>query len=329
MQRIDELVTIRPYERIGTEPGRSFFTWSTEREAEPHVLIPAGLERFKATLAKPVEIFSHSTPLEFQFIEEFIGKRTNIPEATFLLECERERPDSIEKELKAAREFFGGVKGICRETLPEIGSERDILKEQVGRSGEEIRDTAGKAAKILLAWISEGLFAVEERQGEAEHKRELSRMLEEVEFFWERFGRGYPLKELTVRHWLSTLFSEKLETDFVRGQIFGLLYFVELRDRINRLVLGTNDRRVAIEYLIHSVLNDSSVEDDEKRPELLALDARVKGAHKKELMVERYCQIVASEPGIKQTKARSQVLVEFENIISDKTLQRYLKEPSS
>ncbi len=46
-------------------------------------------------------------------------------------------------------------------------------------------------------------------------------------------------------------------------------------------------------------------------------------------MVERYCQIVASEPGIKQTKARSQVLVEFENIISDKTLQRYLKELSS
>jgi len=53
MQRIDELVKFRPYQRIGTAPGGSFFTWSNEREADPDVRIPDELERFKATLAKP------------------------------------------------------------------------------------------------------------------------------------------------------------------------------------------------------------------------------------------------------------------------------------
>lgn len=329
MQHIDELVKTRPYERIGTEPGRSFFTWSNEREADPHVLILKGLDRFREILERPIEVFSHSTPIEFQFIEEFVGEGPAIPEATFLLECEIERPDSIERELKEAREFFGGAKGIGREKLPKIGAERDVLEEQVRRAGEKIRDNTGKASKILLAWASEALISIGEMQGDSEQERELSQMLGEVTFFWKRFERGYPLKELNVRHWLSSLFHEKLESDFVRGQIYGLLYFASQRDRVNRSVLVINDRRVAIEYLLHSVLDDSSEEDDEKRPELLALDARVKGAHKKGLMVERYCQIVASEPGIKQTKARSQVLVEFENIISDKTLQRYLKELSS
>lgn len=291
------------------------------------MLVPAQLETFKDVLLDtPVDVFSYSTPLPFQFIDTNAGQLPGYPIAVYLLECEKEISDPVEIEFKKAQGFFSREREIDRESLPKIGAERDILETQVLRAGEQIRGIAEQAAEILLAWVAEALFAMEEMQGEQEQERGVSRMIGEVKFFWERFAKGFPLKESNVRQWLSTLYRENLDVEFVRGQEFGILHHASLRDRINTSAMRINDRREAIEYLLYFVLNDIPLVDEEIKSKFRATDSRVKGAHLKEPMVKKYYQILDTETGITPKQARMRVLVEFEELISDRQLQRYIQE---
>lgn len=326
MQHIDELIKTRPYERFGTEPGRSFFIWSNERESDTGVIIPDGLETFRDILGKPIEIFSISTPIEFQMVEELLWDLGRYPQAVFLLEHELEVPNAVLVEMAAAKKYYVVNKRIPREKLLEISAERDEFEKQLHRVGEKVRDNAGKAAETLLAWISEALFSLEEIQRDSERDREIKRMKGEVKFFWERFSRGFPLTAMNIGKWLSSLTNQRMSLEFVTGETNGLVYFASNRDHIIRGCLPLNDRRIALESLLYYAVNDLEIEDTQENSKVRRKDHREKAVHLRKPMLRAYYRLLDVEPDIKQSEAQSRILVDFGNPIGLRQFQRYISK---
>lgn len=321
----------RPFDRFGLGGGPYYYGWSEDRLRSGDFQSPEGMERIKEALYLPFPVLTDPEHLNVPGLIEYQNSAPSYQNAWYLTDYQPDEAGVLDRELKLVSQEFGSNRDSGLFSLPELSAERDQLEREIKNFGGRINALSAKTRDILLAWAMERLIVEKSSDIPSDDRSPSSTIYGQVKFLWERWGKGFPFNEEFLRGSSSQLFRDSIDEEFVQGQLLGVLRFADQRDQINRKAWYTDQRRMAVEYVIQQARKTQSIaaertSDTSQSRERNSIDGRVKGLDFAPDMVRLYWEIMERDPNIRPPAARGRVLEEFDNVVTDRTLQRYLKK---